>query len=70
MNAQDEIWSYGDREIESAVFGPSTGKIWVTEMGPLGGDELNKPVAGRRQRKSSAYPFDFKLGLHKSAGLP
>ncbi|MBU1821256.1 MAG: PQQ-dependent sugar dehydrogenase [Bacteroidetes bacterium] len=46
-NARDEIWSYGHRNIESAAFDPATGNLWVAEMGPLGGDELNQPVAGR-----------------------
>lgn len=45
--AQDEIWSYGHRNIESAVIDPATGDLWIAEMGPLGGDELNRPEAGR-----------------------
>ncbi|NTZ43097.1 PQQ-dependent sugar dehydrogenase [Altererythrobacter sp. SALINAS58] len=35
------IWSYGHRNIESAAIHPETGQLWVVEMGPLGGDELN-----------------------------
>lgn len=46
-NAEDEIWSYGHRNIESGAVDPSTGRLWVAEMGPLGGDELNLPEAGR-----------------------
>lgn len=46
-NALDEIWSYGHRNIESADIDPATGKLWIAEMGPLGGDELNQPEAGR-----------------------
>ncbi|RDV15942.1 PQQ-dependent sugar dehydrogenase [Pontibacter diazotrophicus] len=46
-NAKDEIWSYGHRNIESAAFDPRTNKLWVAEMGPMGGDELNQPVKGR-----------------------
>ncbi|MCC9167375.1 PQQ-dependent sugar dehydrogenase [Pontibacter harenae] len=45
-NARDEIWSHGHRNIESAAIDPSTNKLWVVEMGPLGGDELNQPRAG------------------------
>lgn len=44
---QDEIWSYGHRNIESAAINPATGALWVAEMGPLGGDELNVPQPGR-----------------------
>lgn len=43
-NARDEIWSYGHRNIESADIDPATGKLWIAEMGPKGGDELNQPV--------------------------
>ena len=43
---EDEIWSYGHRNIESAAIHPQTGALWIAEMGPLGGDELNRPQAG------------------------
>lgn len=43
--AKSEIWSYGHRNIESAAIDPNTGKLWVAEMGPKGGDELNQPKA-------------------------
>lgn len=46
-DARDEIWSYGHRNIESAAIHPETGELWIAEMGPLGGDELNRPEAGR-----------------------
>lgn len=45
--ARDEIWSYGHRNIESAAIHPETGELWIAEFGPLGGDELNRPEAGR-----------------------
>jgi glucose/arabinose dehydrogenase len=44
--AENEIWSYGHRNIQSAAIDPATNKLWVAEMGPMGGDELNQPVAG------------------------
>ncbi|MCO6431960.1 MAG: PQQ-dependent sugar dehydrogenase [Deltaproteobacteria bacterium] len=40
-NAKSEIWSYGHRNIEAAAFDPGTGHLWIAEMGPKGGDELN-----------------------------
>lgn len=46
-DAKDAIWSYGHRNIESAAIDPETGKFWVAEMGPMGGDELNFPEAGK-----------------------
>jgi glucose/arabinose dehydrogenase len=45
--AEDEIWSYGHRNIESAAIDPATNALWVAEMGPLGGDEFNQPEAGK-----------------------
>ena len=41
------IWSYGHRNIEAAAIDPRSGSLWIGEMGPLGGDELNRPEAGR-----------------------
>lgn len=46
-NAKGAIWSYGHRNIESAAINPVTGALWVAEMGPLGGDELNLIKPGR-----------------------
>lgn len=46
-NAKGEIWSYGHRNIESAAIHPETGDLWVAEMGPRGGDELNLIAAGK-----------------------
>lgn len=46
-DALPEIWSYGHRNIEGAFIHPETGVLWVHEMGPRGGDELNIPEAGR-----------------------
>lgn len=37
----NEIYSYGHRNIQGLVVDPETGKIWSTEHGPRGGDELN-----------------------------
>lgn len=45
--AAKEIWSYGHRNIEAAAFEPGTDKLWIAEMGPKGGDELNQPEAGK-----------------------
>lgn len=45
--ARPEIWSYGHRNIQGAAIHPQTGALWIHEMGPRGGDELNIPQAGR-----------------------
>lgn len=45
-DARPEIWSYGHRNIQAAAVHPETGALWIAEMGPKGGDELNRVVAG------------------------
>ncbi len=42
-----EIWSYGHRNPQGAAINPESGKLWETEFGPWGGDELNIPEAGK-----------------------
>ena len=41
-----EIYSYGHRTPTGITMNPETGEIWATEMGPNGGDELNRIVRG------------------------
>ena len=38
--AREDVWSSGHRNMLSIAQAPS-GQVWVVEMGPLGGDELN-----------------------------
>lgn len=45
-NALPGIWSYGHRNLQAAALDGS-GKLWTVEHGPKGGDELNKPEAGK-----------------------
>jgi glucose/arabinose dehydrogenase len=45
-DARPEIFSYGHRNIQGAALHPLTGKLWIHEHGPQGGDELNIPEAG------------------------
>lgn len=46
-SAKPEIWSYGHRNVESAAIHPGTGALFVAEMGPQGGDELNVVEKGK-----------------------
>jgi len=41
-----EIFSYGHRNPQGMALHPKTGKIWVHEHGPQGGDEINILKAG------------------------
>jgi len=45
--ARPEIWSYGHRNPQGAAIHPVTGKLWESEFGPKGGDEVNIPKAGK-----------------------
>ena len=46
-DAIPSIWSYGHRNAQGAALHPGTGKLWQTEHGARGGDELNIPQPGR-----------------------
>ncbi|TDJ44265.1 MAG: c-type cytochrome [Gammaproteobacteria bacterium] len=45
-DALDSIWTFGHRSVQGLEFNPATGDIWNTEMGPRGGDELNRLARG------------------------
>jgi len=45
--ALPEIWSYGHRNVQGAALHPGTGDLWTVEHGAQGGDEINRPQAGR-----------------------
>ena len=46
-NADPAIWSYGHRNIQGIAFDPGTKRVWITEHGARGGDELNLAEAGK-----------------------
>ncbi len=46
-DAKPEIWSYGHRNSQGAAIHPATGKLWMHEHGPQGGDEINIPEKGK-----------------------
>lgn len=45
-NAMASTYSYGHRSVQGLEYNPQTGDLWNTEMGPRGGDELNRLVPG------------------------
>ena len=47
QGARPEIWSYGHRNPQGAAIEPSTGAYWTVEHGAQGGDEINRPEAGK-----------------------
>lgn len=40
-DARPEIYTYGHRNVHGLAWHPETGDLWATEIGPMGGDELN-----------------------------
>ncbi len=40
-NAKPEIWAYGIRSPQGLVRNPQSGVLWLGDMGPRGGDEVN-----------------------------
>jgi aldose sugar dehydrogenase len=46
-NTDPAIWSYGHRNIQGMTFDPATKRIWATEHGSKGGDELNLVKKGK-----------------------
>ncbi|MFM6373127.1 MAG: PQQ-dependent sugar dehydrogenase, partial [Microcystis panniformis] len=45
--AGSKIWSYGHRNIQGISFDPMTRRVWATEHGAKGGDELNLIEKGK-----------------------
>lgn len=61
--AQPEIWTYGHRNIQGMARDPSTGRVWASEHGPKGGDELNLLEAGKNYGwPLQTYGRDYRSG--------
>jgi glucose/arabinose dehydrogenase/mono/diheme cytochrome c family protein len=58
-NALSSVWSYGHRNPQGLEYNYRTGQLWSTEMGPRGGDEINRIVAGRNY----GWPL-YSLGVN------
>ena len=48
--AKPEIYTYGHRNLQGFTWHPDTREMWATEIGPMGGDELNRLDPGRQLR--------------------
>ncbi|NEU08033.1 PQQ-dependent sugar dehydrogenase [Flavihumibacter sp. R14] len=57
--AEASIYSYGHRNPQGMTIHPETGKIWVNEHGPRGGDEINIVDPG----KNYGWP-DITYGIN------
>jgi glucose/arabinose dehydrogenase len=59
-DARPEIWSYGHRNMQGLAVDPRTGRLWESEHGPRGGDELNLPQAGKNYGwPIASYGMDY-----------
>ena len=61
--ALPEIWSIGHRNSQGIDIHPVTGEVWTVSHGARGGDEINKPEAG----KNYGWPV-ISYGRHYSGG--
>lgn len=60
--ARPEIWSYGHRNIQGLTR-DSEGRVWATEHGPRGGDELNLIRRGKNYGwPIQSYGLDYRTG--------
>ncbi len=63
--ARPGIWSYGHRNPYGLAFAPD-GKLWAHEMGPRGGDELNRIEAG----SNYGWPLVSNGDQYSGAAIP
>jgi glucose/arabinose dehydrogenase len=68
QGAKPEIWSYGHRNSQGAALHPTSGKAWMHEHGPRGGDEINIPAAGKNYGwPVIGYGIDYSgLRIHET----
>ena len=77
QGAMPEIFSYGNRNVQSLDIHPVTGELWECEFGPRGGDELNIIKAGKNYGwpvityglEYSGEPIGGTAALQQKAGM-
>ncbi len=47
QGALGDIWTVGSRNALGSAINPASKQLWIHEMGPAGGDEVNVTMAGR-----------------------
>ena len=71
--ALPEIWSWGHRNIQGIVVDPE-GRVWASEHGPRGGDEINRIEGGKNygwplQSFGLDYSSREPIGKHSVPGM-
>lgn len=59
-----DVFAMGSRNAIGAALNPATGQLWVNEMGPAGGDEVNVIAAGRNYGWPRVSNGDHYDGSH------
>jgi len=47
QGALPELWSIGHRNVQGIAVDPASGRVWASEHGPRGGDEINLIAGGK-----------------------
>lgn len=63
---REDIWSAGHRNPLGAAIHPSSGQLWMHEMGPKGGDEINVIEGG----KNYGWPVVSKGDHYDDKAIP
>ena len=72
--ALPEIWSYGHRNIQGLVVDAASGRVFASEHGPRGGDEINRIEGGKNygwpiQTHGLDYSTRLPVGKHSVPGM-
>jgi glucose/arabinose dehydrogenase len=65
-DARPDIWSVGHRNPLGATIHPTSGQLWIHEMGPLHGDEINIVEPG----KNYGWPLVSKGKHYDGSAIP
>lgn len=63
---RSDVWTFGHRNPLGAAIHPTSGKLWINEMGPKGGDELNVIERG----KNYGWPVVSDGNHYNDAPIP
>lgn len=61
--ARKQIWTYGHRNSQGIAFQPETGKLYSSEHGPVGGDEINQIVKDKNYGWPIVHHKEIKEGF-------
>jgi len=72
--AMPEIYSFGHRNVQGLALDPKSGRVWASEHGARGGDEINQIMAGKNYGwPLQSYTLDYKtrepIGKKVVAGM-